>query len=266
MDQIRSPRPPSPVSAGARPIAFQVCAAITRSWEEQHALGDMSSASRGVGTYSAGLASTLAVFDTLAEACFASFEAANTTSLASALGAIWAADGAIRRVRVSTDGGGDWEGGETGSQDVGDVTEETSDAACRDYVSGADDARRGEDDEDEERVDSTVRGANGDGEPSADSSDSWVVDSRMMGVVTSLAQRCREGHRAERTRDGGDRGDVGGASPTVSDAGSGEWPSTLSLVDLAHAVLDGVGPEAAGDVLEACPLLLENMPPKVRTE
>ncbi|CAN0300589.1 unnamed protein product, partial [Laminaria digitata] len=47
----------------------------------------------------------------------------------------------------------------------------------------------------------------------------------------------------------------------VSEMGSGEWASAMSLLDLAEAVVDGVGPEAAGDVLAACPQLLDDMPP-----
>lgn len=248
----------------SRPVAFQVCAAITRSWEEQNALGNMSTASGGGGggTHGVGLASTLAVFDTLAEACFSSFEAANTASLASALGAIWSADGAIRRVGVSTERRGDWEDGERGLQDAGDVTGERGEVARRESALGGGDARGEGDDEEEADLVVARAGASDDGEPSAGLSESWVADSRMMDVVRSLAQRCREvHHQAERTRDSGDGA---GVSSTVSDTGSGEWPTALSLVDLAYAVLDGVGPEAAGDVLAACPQLLESMPPQVR--
>ena len=69
---------------------------------------------------------------------------------------------------------------------------------------------------------------------------------------------------------GGGDGDVGVMSTDgvdvslVSEMGSGEWASAMSLVDLAMAVVDGVGPEAAGDVLAACPQLLDNLPPEVR--
>ncbi len=118
-------------------------------------------------------------------------------------------------------------------------------------------------------------GANGNG--------AWVEDSRMVDVVRSLAQRCRgRPQRAEQAGTGGGDGDVegerGGSSTEGVGAsmesegrgggggdGAAAWPvGSLTLPELAEAVLEAVGPEATGDVLAACPELLENVPPKVR--
>ncbi|CAM9702470.1 unnamed protein product, partial [Ectocarpus fasciculatus] len=245
------------------PVAFRICAAITCSWEEQEAVHQTSTG--GISDYYAAaaaegleqghdyssLVSTLPVLDTLADACFVTFDDGDTETLAAALGATWAADGALRRVSLRArppplrgDGGGLSPGQQAAT-------------AC---PSGGD------------RQVSGQASAHG--------------NSRMVDVVRGLARRCSgqpvgADEAGGSNNDGGDadgRGDAdvgcsstGGvdASMTSEDpeGGSGGGGSAgplgaLSLVELAEAVLDAVGPEATGDVLAACPHLLEGIPPK----
>lgn len=220
-----------------------MCAAVTSSWEEEqeHQEGSRRTPGNDYGTgpienqrsSGPGLASVLAVFDTLADACFTTFGDGDLDTLPAALAAVWAADGALRRVSI---------GARTASPMGGE----------------------------------------------------WAEESRMVGFVRTLTQRCPglpadTDTRVEQAVVGGDDGDGDGdgggggasgdrggsstegirASTASEDAvGGGDgaaWPvGALSLLELAGAVLDAVGPEATGEVLAACPRLLESMPPKVR--
>lgn len=247
-----------------------MCAAIACSWEEEQqedgALENDNQRSSGVG-----LASVLSVFDTLAEACFTSFGDGDAGTLSQALRAAWAADGALRRVSaaiatittITTQAAAPPGGG----AEEGDGAVPTSDAG-----SGSGEAR------------SSGYGA----------SVEWVEDSRMVGIVRSLAQwysgppadgDTRAGQQAVTGSDdgGGGGGDGDGRSGDTSGNGGGSSTEgvresmaseeaggrtalpvgALSLVELAGAVLDAVGPEATGEVLAACPQLLNCMPPKV---
>lgn len=263
-------------------MAFQVCAAVTCSWEEEQeergtAEGDHCTTCpngaleyrRGSGP---GLASALhvAVFDTLADACFVSLSDGDKDTLAAALAAVWAADGALRRVRVR---------GRTAVNMTVNIRPASTPDGEGEGGAGA--------------LPSTHEDpASGETRPSGyGTSGEWAEESRMVGIVRSLAQRCPglsgdTGTRAEPAIVAGDDGDgegdddaggyasgdrggssIGGvrASMTSEDPGGGAaWPvGALSLVELAGAVLDAVGPEATGEVLAACPQLLESMPPKV---
>lgn len=225
-----------------RPVAFQVCAAVTRSWEEK-ASSDRSAVGGGhgpTGPHGAGLASTLAVFDTLAEACFVAFDDGNANILAKALGAVRAADVALR-----TSTGGSMDAVVRVSMGRHPTQSEPRDVSSHGRDGSGEKA--GHDDEDGgERPDvDDVVGV----EAGLHAADTWVEDSRIIDIVRSLAKRCR-GSTVEApadTVDGDDRS------------------SALSLMELAEAVMEGVGPDATGDVLVACPLLLESMPPKVNS-
>ncbi|CAM9469136.1 unnamed protein product [Ectocarpus sp. 13 AM-2016] len=251
------------------PVALLICSAITCSWEEQGGGHHMktgvtshyyaTAAADGLeeGHDYGSLGSTLPVFDTLADACFATFNDGDTETLAAALGATWAADGALRRVslraRPPSLRGDDGRGSSPGQQ--------------------------------------AVAASLSDGENQASGQASAYSNSRMVDVIGGLARRCSgQPVGADDTggsnTDGGDadgRGDTdlgcsstGGvdASMTSEDpeggggGGGGDGGGTtgslgpLSLLELAEAVLDAVGPEATGEVLAACPHLLEGIPPK----
>ena len=268
-----------------------MCAAVTSSWEEEQQ-DDRATPGMGIdyrtgalenhGTGGPGLASVLAVFDTLADACFASFGDGDADTLAAALAAVWAADGALRRVAAAS------------------AAAATSIRAASPRDGGAE-----EDNEDGAMPSSDSWGPGGEaGSSGYGMGGEWVEDSRMVGIVRSLAQRCTPipglpadatadaGTRAEQaaTAAGGDGGggdgsgdrggsstgeirestaseepDGGGGGGGGSGGGGGDaWPvGALSLVELGGAVLDAVGPEATESVLAACPQLLEGMPPKV---
>lgn len=300
------PRAPSSwpyLGSCARSVAFQVCEAVARSWEDGFARDDVAvddvGGASGLDPHGVGLASTLVVFDTLAEACFVSFEDGNTTTLATALGAIWAADVAFRRAAqgstgVSARGPIGRRPHEEGNGGVSVPGEETASASVTPGMGGGGGGKRAppvredagvvaeatdhqgevgrECGEGSGRALGSADG--GEGQPAGDTT-KWVEDSRMMHVVRSLAQRCRGLPRAEGVGggDGGGSGGGGGGgssstggvdASTVSEVGSIDLPSAPSVLELAEAVMDGVGPEATGDVLASCSQLLENIPPKVR--
>lgn len=269
---------------------------MTFSWEEQQTttagvMSDYDTAQQQHDHNNGqGLGSILAVLDTLADACLVTFNDRDTEALAAALGAVWATDGALRRVSLRArpryeegDGGAsspDREAfassssapvpGEAGGADGNAADLEFGQQSPTGLCSsgGRGDVNVNEDASAEERGNATK----------------WVEDSRIVGVVRSLAQRCQglPARRVEETGTGcgdGDRGADGdrrgsstegvGASVASEDPQEGAaWPlmGALSLLELAEAVLDAVGPEATGDILEACPQLLENMPQKVRTK
>lgn len=286
----------------------------------------------GTHTYGAGLASALTVFDTLAEACFVSFEDGNTVVLSSALGAIWAADGAMRRASSAGDPdkagrnvGGDkeqlslWFHGQGNVSRSGTMGEEARRAQAGAYsprarendlgqyqgggggISAIPRSReiglgvesggqasgrtrseyKGDCDASPSKRDGHDRTGAGIGEPSAGpgggelNAGSWTRDSRTVDVIWSLMQRCRDYAPRGEEGDGGVRhggmergGNRGRGVSMGSESAARDWTAAaaLLLVDLAEALADGVGPQAAGDVLAACPCLLEAMPPKVRTE
>lgn len=295
-----------------RSVAFRICAALTCSWEEQE--GHQTSTGVTSDHYATAAAegleqghdyssrgSTLPVFDTLADACFVSFNDGDTETLAAALGATWAADGALRRVSLRArppplrgDGGGL----SPGQQAVTQVT--ASPSAGENQVSGQASAHGsvaaaaaagpefGHQRPTGSQGSSAGAGACADGESYEASGGGWVEESRMVDVVRSLARRCSGqpvgAEAGGSTNDGDDtdgRGeaDLGCSSTGGVDAsmasedpedgsGGGGGDATgplgaLSLLELAEAVLDAVGPEATGDVLAACPYLLEGIPPKV---
>lgn len=95
---------------------------------------------------------------------------------------------------------------------------------------------------------------------------SWIEESKTVDVVRGLTQRCQGSLRGadDGNSGGGGVGSDGVDVSIVSDSGGGEWASVMSPQDLAEAVVDGVGPAAAGDVLAACPQLLDSMSPEVR--
>eukprot|EP00903_Cladosiphon_okamuranus_P019892 g18284.t1 len=263
-------------------VAFQVCAAISCSWEEEQqreearikVVDNQNDNQRSSGP---GLASVLSVFDTLADACFASFDDGDAGTLSQALNAVWAADGTLRRVAAA-------------------ITTVTAVATQAETARPPDDG--GEEREDYDGVVALAGPSSDAGSGSGDARSSgygisveWVEDSRMVGIVRSLAQRC-PGHpadgdtRAEQQgvddggggRDGDGGGEGGDASGNrggsstegVRESMASEEPGggaalpvgALSLVELGGAVLDAVGPEATGEVLAACPQLLNGMPPK----
>lgn len=327
-------------------MAFQVCAAVTRSWEERPRDVDDTNIADDENVYGyhplngRRLAPTLAVLDTLAEACFASFDEGDTACLASALCAAWAADGALRRatIGISSFGEGFDVGGDRGSpspvlnSEVDASTPQTasetmqgrangasistrekadSEAPFKDggiASAGADNEDMGVCDEEWRKAEGSSRrndlGAGRDGgaystgrkydeiaagkvprgieaiaEPNGEQSYSnfsgaaWVHESRTVEIVRRLAHDCRDYHHndevdnagADMRGAGGGRGRLRGDS-IASGGPVWEWPSsTLSMLELGEALADGVGPEATGDVLSACPVLLEGMPPEVRT-
>lgn len=297
-----------------RPVAFEVCAAVFYSWEEEQlaspscAPSDYSNAerlqqhhhhhhhtdSRGQGL----LSSVLAVFDTLTDACFATFNDGDTETLAAALGAVWAADGALRRVSMQKT---PWEDGDGGDLSPDSDSYVTSSApttktdsvpaegggACGDSSAGL--SGLGQQSSNGLLNSSGGGGGHVDEDTSGQENGNdamigkWVEDSRVVGVVRSLTQRCRglPARVAEKTgKNGygdGDSGDqlasstegVEASLPSEDTRDNGAaWPQmgALSLLELAEAVLDAVGPEATGDILAVCPQLLENMPPKVCTK
>ncbi|CAB1101944.1 unnamed protein product [Ectocarpus sp. CCAP 1310/34] len=300
------------------PVAFRICGAITCSWEEQEEEGHQmntgvishcyaTAAADGLeeGHDYGSLGSTLPVFDTLADACFATFNDGDTETLAAALGATWAADGALRRVSLrarppslrgddggrlsprqqavasSLSGGKIQASGQTGA--YSNVTAAAGGGPELGHQSltgmqGSSSAGVGASAEEESHESSGGGG--------------WVEESRMVDVVRGLARRCSgqpvgADDAGGSNNDGGDadgRGDAnlgcsstGGvdASMTSEDPEGGSGGGSggdgggttgplgpLSLLELAEAVLDAVGPEATGDVLAACPHLLEGIPPK----
>ncbi|CAM9352115.1 unnamed protein product [Scytosiphon promiscuus] len=268
--------------------ALQVCGAVTCLWEESE---EQRSSESGFGL-------TLAVFDTLADASFVSFNDGDTDTLASALGAMWAADGALRRF-FSCEKWGPYEGGGGGSVSPGAATLTSSSPSLaagdgpsslesRDAENGATGPGFARRPSMESRSDTGSGIARGDGfgwdfagatsryETITDWTQ-WTQESRMVDVVRSLAQRCRGlPTRIEETdaSDGADAGDGDRAGSSTGGIGASmrseeepglraSWPpGALSLLELAETVLNAVGPEATGDVLAACPQLLENMPPE----
>lgn len=259
-----------------------MCATITCSWEEEDAPRGSGCGAGAPGNQRSsgpGLASVLAVFDTLADACFASFGDGDADTLAASLAAVWAADGTLRRV-ASSSSNIRAAGPAAGEAEEGDGALPPSYAGSADGEATAMPSGHGTNVE-------------------------WVEDSRMVGIVRSLAERCpglpvgadtraEQQQEQEQARSAGDDGDGGGGDgggeaagcrggsstggvresipseePEEQEepeeaAGGAAWPvGSLSLAELAGAVLDAVGPEATGEVLAACPLVLESLPPKV---
>lgn len=284
---------------------FQVGAAVARSWEGQ-----------GSSLTGAELASAPAVFDALAEACFASFEEENSARLASALGAMWSADGALHRasaitIRASICAGSNGTilshtnqsmvasgvdlDGHAGRGDAlgNDLTYANTAGTSQavDGIAGTEGVEEGElgDERIEARREDTGDGTEGTGggaetvsaasvaRRASDTTggelracgvnDAWFKDSKTVDVIQRLTPSCREYAVADGGEGTGvveDGATQGRDSAVVSEAGGDVVPTGLSLLDLGEALADGVGPEAAADILAACPRLLEGMPPKVR--
>lgn len=255
-----------------------MCSAITRSWGEGHEGQPRPSdgADEHAASNGPGLTSTLMVFDTLAEACLVSFEERDVSCLASALGAMWAAEGALRNCSAVGDAVGDrdkarsniagsaphpdspssMEGGETGPIEGGREAKGNRSAAQGLEEKGLLDGVG-----DDESVHSCA---------------AWVKDSRTMDVIRSLVERCREYSApaavvppatAQVTKEPGDEDSSADGGPDewgAAGASMEGWTPALSLLDVGEAVVHGLGAEAAGDVLAACPRLIDAMPAKVR--
>lgn len=285
-----------------RPLVFQVCAAIARSWEEdQHSdIPDKS-----CRTYGAILPSTLMVLDTLVEACFVSFEDGDSKCLSSALCAMWGAEGALRKSTVRHTGNdvtganmwgsvSPWGRGAPSKSDVerhstrhGSEFESASHSA-RSVVAGLEEKSSPSTRElkpdgecstlqighchDEEGNASGERlGDISNREPNTNENASWIEGSKTVDVVRTLTERCRD-YAAQSKGVGIGDIDATNISMTakeghgawVASEDTDGWTAVLSLLELGEALADGVGPEAAGDVLAACPRLIEGLPAKVR--
>lgn len=279
--------PPVYRSLLIRHVAFQVCAAVTCFWEESEEQLQQQSGGFGVA---------LVVFDTLADACFVSFNDGDSETLSSALGAMWAADGALRRgfsrerqapyqagdgERVSP-GGGESVASSSPTLSGGDRPASGEGGGADNSAADPEFARRPSMESPSDTASaavSLVTGGEFGPQYSGAGNTGWAQESRMVDVVRSLAQRCRGlPTRIEDTdasdgaevgdgdhRAGSSTGGIGASLRSEEEPGGGAtWPlGALSLLELAEAVLDAVGPEATMDVLAACPQLLENMPPEV---
>lgn len=310
-------------SPNARPIALKVCQAVASSWETQDHEQEEQSGSTGMtdgaedgfdSTFvprGPGLASILVVFDTLAEACFTSFEEGDKKVLALALGSIWAADGAFRRAtrRGSTsaeegplvsnvDGVHRERGGTVSNLEHEAIPPSSFPGARSAEAEFQGNASPGRSESSAEGLASDHDNAFGSHKADGDGSTKWVEDSRMVDVVRRLVPRCRlmptttttknmssNNHDNDNNTGGEGEGDVdvdmdmdvdiektstgglGEVDVSMGSEGGIPWrnfsAALLSALDLAEAVLDGVGPVAADVVLAACPQLLESMPPKV---
>lgn len=292
-----------------RPVAFQVCAAVIYSWEEEQlatsscAPSEHGNAERRLqqhhnhgGSRGQDLSSVLAVFDTLTDACFVTFNDGDTETLTAALGAVWTADGALRRVSMQKTP--PWEDRDDGNSSPDSESHVSSSAptTTRGFVPAEDGGASGNSSAvfsefgQQNPIGRLSSGGGGGGYGDGDTSGqenahdaiigNWVEDSRVVGVVRSLTQRCRglpaRVEETGKTGNGdGDSGDqlasstegVGASLPSEDIRDGAAWPQVgaMSLLELAEAVLDAVGPEATGDILAVCPQLLENMPPKVCT-
>lgn len=307
-----------------------------RDRERMHILG---SNAEGTRTHRADLASVLTVFDTLAEACFCSFDNHNIEVLSEALAAILAADSAIRRASypriskktgparrtvagrgVTVQGGLDSPGinGRETASTLGTVRKGTdrpetgagvslaveygtsvgraradgnASLACsgegglgedrggQGYAGTGSGGSRTDINGMSQRPEQDANGA-GLGEPNAEQdgdepSGAWIRDSRTVEVIRGLMRRCRDyphpqgGSGEDGVGSGVGLGSRARVASVGSEPGFGESLATataFSFVDLAEALVDGVGPEVTGHVLAACPALLEGMPPKVRPQ
>lgn len=180
------------------------------------------------------------VFGTLAEACFNSFEGSDTKTLAAAIAAVWAADGAFRRACKACK-----------------VFEGFGENCLAATQSREEVAHQGEEEE-------CLPAIHDGGRSNIMNLSDSLAHSKMLDIVRRLTLRCV-----------GLQGTVegpGGSDVKADDNMEGvdvrvDVPviSKLSALELAEAILDGVGPETTGNVLSACPPLLDNMPPKVRS-
>lgn len=201
---------------------------VARSWEEWASSGVCpSEVSDSINT----------VFETLAEACFSSFDGADTKTLAAAIAAVWAADGAFQRAcKACKIFEGFGQHYLVATQSYEEVAHQGEKEGCF-HDSGC----------------SSIMG----------SSDS-LAHSKMLDIVHKLSLRCVGQQRTGEGPGGIDvkAGDVMDRMDVRVDV-----PMTpkLSALELAEAIVDGVGPETTGNVLSACPPLLDNMPPKVRS-
>lgn len=209
-------------------MAFKVCGVVARSWEEWASSGVCpSEVSDSIRT----------VFGTLAEACFNSFEEANTKILATAFGAVWSADGAFRRAcKACKSFEAFGQHCLVATQSREEVVHQGEEEECfRD--GGCSNIMR--------------------------SSDS-LAHSNMLDIIHRLTLQCVG---LQRTGEGPEGSDLKACDTMENINVSVDVPmaSKLSVLELAEAILDGVGPKTTGRVLSACPPLLDSMPPKVRS-